>query len=147
MEESSILNLMVNHHVLLAALFTLFRDEARDKSPRTGSSLSELTWELKKHFFTEESAIFNLPQVKEMKIYETIQHLEGEHVEMLNSLKKFAEEMPNVNEEEIQKFYEMLEDHRETEEKELYPKLNAELQEEQKKIVISRIIEIPISQR
>ena len=50
-EENTISNLMISHHVLLEVLFTLFRDEAKEKFPKHEAALGELIWETRKHFF------------------------------------------------------------------------------------------------
>jgi len=136
---------MISHHALLGALFSLFEDEAKEKSPRAGSSLSELAWETKKHFFAEENAIFNLPQIKDMGVFKMVHHLKEEHVMMLDYLKRFADDLPEIKEGDVEKFAGLLEGHREAEEKELYPKLDQELPEDQKKQIVFRINEIPIN--
>lgn len=147
MEGSNLLNLMVGHHALLEALFALFEDEAREKSPHVTQSLSELEWETHKHFFVEENAIFNLPQLKAIKVYDMILQLRAEHVTMLEYLKKFSENILEIKSEDIKKFSELLASHREMEEKELYPKLDKELQEDQKRQAIIRINEFPITKK
>jgi hemerythrin-like domain-containing protein len=147
MKEDTILNLMINHHALIESMFSLFRDEAKEKSPKTNVSLSELTWEIKKHFFTEENAIFNIPlvQLKDIGVFEMINQLKNEHVVMLNTLKFFSEKPSNVNDNDMEEFSNLLESHRKLEEKELYPRLDKELQDNQKGQIISRIDEIPIN--
>jgi hemerythrin superfamily protein len=147
MAENTILNLMVSHHALLGALFTLFRDEAKESSSRAGSSLSELTWETKKHFFAEENAIFNLPQIKTMQVYDMVNHLKDEHIKMLNDLKDFSDNLDKITDEKIEEFFKLLEDHRKVEEQELYPKLDKELSTEQKTQIVARINEIPLRQK
>ena len=90
MAENSILNLMVAHHALIESLFILFRDEAKEKSPRTGASFSEFKWEVKKHFFIEENAIFDFLPLKTMSIYKKIIKLRDEHITMIGYLEKFS---------------------------------------------------------
>lgn len=145
MELNSLSNIMVAHHALLETMFVLFEDEAKDKSSRTAVTLSELTWEIRKHFFTEESAIFDFLPMENYGVLETINRLKDEHIEMLNDLKKFSENLPEITDQDVQKFSNLLEGHRKIEETDLYPKLDKEMREEQKKQVISRINEIPIS--
>jgi hemerythrin superfamily protein len=145
MAENSILNLMISHHALIDALFSLFREEIREKSPRARASLAELEWEMKKHWFAEENAIFDFLPLKNIEIWKTINHLKDEHLTMLNGLKKFSESLLEITGDEIENFYKLLEDHRTTEEKDLYPRLDKELREEQKAQIITRINEIPIN--
>lgn len=145
MAEDSILNLMISHHALLEALFILFRDEAKEKSERAAASLSELTWETKKHFFAEENAIFDFVKMENYGVLSVINQLKDEHITILDDLKKFSDNLPELANDEIENFYNLLESHRETEEKELYPKLDKELRDEQKRQIISRINEIPLT--
>ena len=145
MAEDSILNLMVAHHALLEAMFFLFRDEAKEKSSRAVSSLYDLTWEMKKHFFAEENAIFDFLPLKSMEIFNIINALKEEHIIMLNDLKKFSDNLARITDDEIENFYQLLENHRKIEEKNLYPRLDKELRDIQKKQIISRINEIPIT--
>jgi len=143
MDKNNLLNLMVGHHALLEALFALFDDEIREKSPHAVKSLAELEWEIQKHFFVEENAIFNLPQIKAIKVYDMVLHLKAEHTEMLGYLRKFSENFSEIKSEDIEKLAGLLATHREMEEKELYPKLDKELPEEQKRQAILRINEFP----
>jgi Hemerythrin HHE cation binding domain len=145
MAEENILDLMVSHHTLIETMFVVFRDEARQNSPEKEASLSELAWEVKKHFFTEENAIFNLPQIKDMGVFKIIEQLKKEHIIMLSSLERFSKNLPDINNDEMEEFHKLLESHRKIEEVALYPKLDKELQESQKKQVIFRIDEIPIN--
>ena len=145
MAENNISNLMINHHALIGAIFILFRDEVKEKSPRAGSTLSELAWEIKKHFFAEENAIFDFIPLRDMNIFKTINHLKDEHLAMLNSLKNFSDNFLEITDEQIEEFFNLLEDHHQTEEQNLYPKLDKELRDEQKKKIVSRINEIPIN--
>jgi iron-sulfur cluster repair protein YtfE (RIC family) len=145
MAENSILNLMVAHHALLNALFVLFRDQAKEKSPKTAASLTELKWETKKHFFVEESVIFDFVIMENYGVLATINQLKDEHVTMLNDLEGFSENIDQITSKDLENFYNFLESHREIEEKELYPKLDKELSEEQKSQIIARINEVPLT--
>jgi len=144
-DENNILNLMIRHHALLETMFILFRDSAKESSSNVGSLLSELKWETRKHFFTEESAIFDYIPMENMDVLETINQLKDEHLEMLSQLEKLAQKLPDIDLDELEKFYNLLESHREVEEKKLYPKLDKELGKLQKHQIVSHIEQIPIS--
>jgi hemerythrin-like domain-containing protein len=145
--SETILNLMINHHALIEAMFAVFRDDAKGKSKRTSASLSELTWEMQKHFFVEESAIFSIPlvQMKEIGVFTIITQLRSEHVVMLKSLKYFADNLPTITGDDLEEFFNLLDNHRKIEEINLYPRLDKQLQLNQKKDIIERIDEIPIT--
>jgi hemerythrin-like domain-containing protein len=145
MAEENILNLMVAHHALLDALFSLFRDQIKDGSPNAKSSLAELRWETKKHFFVEENAIFDFVTMESYGVLSTINQLKDEHITMLNDLKMFSEKFPGIKSEEMDNFHNLLENHRVLEEKDLYPRLDKELSNEQKKEIVNKINEIPLT--
>jgi len=128
MNQDTILNLMISHHAFLEVLFTSFKDEAKSKTERARSTLSELTWEMKKHFFAEESAIFDFPPLKIAGVWVIIEQLKKEHVIMLESLQNFSDNLNNIKDGEIEDFYNLLESHRKIEELNLYPKLDSDLQ-------------------
>lgn len=153
MPEETILHLMLNHHALLWTLFIAFKDDAKENSPKTSASLSEFVWETKKHFFTEENAIFDYLPLKSMDVLETINHLKDEHLKMLSMLEKFSKSLSlgrsqtgeaEIKMEDVDRFHYLLESHREMEEKKLYPKLDKELAVVQRRQIVSRIEEIPM---
>lgn len=137
-EKNSILNLMLDQHALIEALFFVFKDDETERS------LKDFSWEIKKHFFIEEGAIFDFLAWNDSQIAETIKRLKEEHIEMLNMLAKMAYVLPKTSAEDLDKFYEILKGHRETEEEELYPVLDKRLTEGQKEQVVNRINQVLI---
>ena len=136
MKDDTILNLMVAHHSLLEALFSIVKEEAGKDSGEAKDALLEFIWELKKHFFTEEEAVFRLVPKENNQINGIIKHLMDEHIMMTEKLKDLKD---------LDEFYGILTHHREEEEKELYPVLDKELPEGLKREIIARINEIPLS--
>ena len=145
MAEENILNLMLNHHALLGALLTLFKEELKTRGTMAKSSLAELKWETQKHFFSEENAIFDFVQMENYGVLEMINQLKDEHIAMLNILNRFLNNIDAITDEEVEKFSNLLESHREIEEQKLYPKLDKELPYDQKMQIISRVNEIPLT--
>ena len=145
MAEETILNLMINHHALLEVLFVSFKDEVKDKTKIAESTLSELTWEMKKHFFAEEAAIFDFPPLKIIGVWTIVEQLKKEHVLMLEDLKYFSDNLSDLSESKVDDFYSLLENHRKIEEINLYPRLDSGLQPLQRQQIIGRISEIPIN--
>jgi len=143
--SDTILSLMISHHALLETLFASFNDEAKAKAPSAEATLSELMWEMKKHFFAEESAIFDLPPMKIMGVWEIIKQLKKEHIIMIESLQGFYDNLKDVKNEEIDGFHDLLERHRKIEELNLYPRLDEGMKEEQRRQIITRINQIPIN--
>jgi hemerythrin-like domain-containing protein len=144
MVEEKIANLMIDQHALIEALFFVFKDEAKEKSKDLENCFSDFSWEIKKHFFVEERAIFDYLPWSDPTISATIKQLEGEHVKMISELAKMAEDLTKVSQGEIESFYKLLKGHREMEEKSLYPVLDKKLSKAQKEQIVSHINEIPI---
>jgi len=139
----TILNLMISHHALLELLFEKFRDEVKGEEEKKAATLSELTWEMKKHFFAEEGAIFDFPPLKIMNVWPVVEQLKKEHIEMLEMLQNFSDNLQNIKEGGIEDFHNLLESHRKIEELNLYPKIDKELLPEQKSQIITRVNQIP----
>jgi hemerythrin-like domain-containing protein len=142
MKKDTILDLMVANHALLEALFSVFSDNVKSNLDEANDSLKELIWETKKHFFTEEQAVFSILSKENAEVYKIVKHLIEEHKTMVEMLDKMTKkiEMADVDE-----YAKMLGHHREMEEKDLYPRLDAELPEELKRQVIARVNEIPLT--
>ena len=137
MEKNNILNLMVDQHALLEALFFVFKDD------KTENSLNEFSWELRKHFFVEEEVIFNFLAWNDSSISDVIKQLKEEHIEMLNLVAKMKENLA-IAEKQTENFYNILKGHREMEEKELYPVLDTRLTDGQKEQIVDRINQVLI---
>lgn len=138
MVENNILNLMLDQHALIEALFFVFKDDKTEKS------LGDFSWEIRKHFFIEENAIFDFLAWNDPSIAGTIRRLKGEHVEMINMLAKMAYALPKTSVKDLESFYDLLKGHREMEENELYPVLDKRLSDAQKEQVVNRINQVVI---
>lgn len=95
-------------------------------------------WELEKHFFIEEKAIFAICNLEasEMQIMENIVE---DHKIFLNSLKNIEVDLAQGKKINISKFQEMLIKHKSFEDSVLYPKLDELLTKEQKEEIFKRI--------
>jgi len=142
MKKDTILDLMVAQHALIGALFVAFKDDFKISQEKAKVFFVELIGEVKKHFFIEEQAIFNLLPWKDPEISKMVAKLKREHVLMIAHLEKDLEDW---SEKEIDKEYfsKLMEGHLETEEKNLYPLLDERLNDEEKKLIISRINGMP----
>lgn len=138
----NILNLMVMQHGMLESLFSVFQLELKNDQEKAKQSLSEFSWELKKHFFIEESVIFNFMAWKESAITTVIDQLKKEHSIMLEMVEKMSNEFPLMAEQNAEPFLKLLQSHRGVEEKNLYPRLDADLSDPQKDQIIKRANQI-----
>ncbi|MCX6720329.1 MAG: hemerythrin domain-containing protein [Candidatus Staskawiczbacteria bacterium] len=144
METDNILGLMVAHHKFLEALFATFKEKVDSKNADALAILVNLRWEVKKHFFAEESSIFDLPQIKAMGLLTVVTQLKAEHDTMLEELESFENNFEAVNIISLENFHNLLESHRKIEELNLYPRLDKEISIGQKAQIILHINEIPI---
>jgi len=147
MENTTILDIMVAQHGLLEVLFQAFKDEFKENPEAAKKFLSEFSWEIKKHFFIEDQAIFALLPWKDPEISEIVHGLKKEHITMLDKLEKMLENLSDESEEEMQGFLKLMTSHREKEEQKLYPLLDEKLSKAEKNLIISRVNEIPISNK
>jgi len=147
MGNTAILDIMVAQHGLLEALFQAFKDEFKENPEAAKKFLSEFSWEIKKHFFIEDQAIFALLPWKDSEILEIVRDLKKEHIIMLDKLEKISENLSDEENNGIENFLKLLTSHREKEEQKLYPLLDEKLSGEEKSLVISRVNEIPISNK
>ena len=144
MAKETISSLMIAHHALIEKLLFSFKKELKEKSPNLKNSVSRLKWEVKKHFFLEESAIFDFLTLDNLDIFKMISRVKDEHLTMIVDLIKFSDNIENVADEDIKSFTELLLSHREFEDKILYPKLDAEADEDQKQKIIVNIKQMPV---
>lgn len=142
--SKEILEIMIGDHALIDVLLLVFKDSL-DKEPEViEKALNEFSWELEKHLFVEEVAIFRFCNSPDSTICKIVQNLIGEHDTMVEMLNEIRNDLAMNKEIDISKFSELLKNHQKIEEKSLYPKIDEELSKEQKDIIISRINEIPL---
>lgn len=138
----NILNLMAAQHGLIEAMLFVFKDEAKHGRKIGKRSLAEMEWEFKKHFFIEESAIFDYLPFADQKISEMIGKIRKEHIIILKQVGVMWKKFPNKT--EFEEFYNKIKEHRLFEEQKLYPLLDKRLTEQEKEIIAARINEIPL---
>ena len=144
MEKNKILDLMVAQHALIEALFSAFKDEVSINPARAKSFLSDLTWEVKKHFFIEEQAIFNLLPWKDQEILEMVAKLKQEHILIVDGLEKSFSDLSLLSGQGGEEFGKLIMGHRQAEEKKLYPLLEERLTPEEKEYILARARQIPL---
>lgn len=100
-------------------------------------------WELEKHFFAEEKAIFTSYDPDNIiEGYKMVPTLIKEHTEILNTIRILRREIIKHRPVDFNHLSEALIAHKNFEENEVYPKLDQELTEEQKRKIIDRITQI-----
>lgn len=143
MTDKKILDLMVEQHALLDALFASFKSVLAVNEVSAKESFDELLKEIKRHFFIEEQAIFNLLPWKDPEVLEMVNGLKREHVVLTNQLESVEKDLNEIKSVEAD-YLALLKRHVAIEEKMLYPMLDQKLNEEEKKLIVSRINELPL---
>ena len=100
-------------------------------------------WELEKHIFIEEKAIFTSYSPKNIaEGYRMMPQLIQQHNDLLNKLQMMRKDLTWQRPVRFEEFRELLLMHKTFEEKSLYPKLDLELSVHQKEEIIKKIREI-----
>jgi iron-sulfur cluster repair protein YtfE (RIC family) len=100
-------------------------------------------WELEKHIFVEEKAIFTSYNPKNIANgYRMMPQLVQQHNELLNKLQVMRKDLTWQRPVKFEEFRELLLTHKTFEEVSLYPKLDQELTVPQKEEIIKKIREI-----
>lgn len=141
----NILPLMINDHSKIEELIDKLDEVAKtDNYSNLVESFNKFEWELEKHIFTEEKAIFtdyNPENISEG--YEMLPELTKQHNYIVNKLNNWRNDIKNHrNIEDVYGFKDFLERHRIFEEEKVYPKLDESLTEEQKSNIVAKINEI-----
>jgi hemerythrin superfamily protein len=123
-DSKSITRLMIKHHNKIEGLLNTFE---RDKDL---DSFNRLRWEVEKHMFTEEKAVFSILP-KEHDLSSAVQDLLADHKGILGLMT--GEDM------DTKKFRRLLTTHKNFEETAIYPRLDKDLDDHKKKLIFERI--------
>ena len=139
-ESVSILALMVKDHCKIDNLITKL-EELKDDKEEFKKAFNKFEWELEKHIFAEEKAIFTSYKPEDVNEgYKMLPELTKQHNFILNNLsniKKYY--IINKKIEDFFQFKNLLLNHRKFEENEVYKQLDKELNNEQKNLIIKDI--------
>ena len=144
MSENDILPCMIKDHCKIEKLLADFQENIEKEYPLMKKSFTKFEWELEKHIFVEEKAIFTSYHPEDVSEgYKMLPELTIQHNFILNQLNNWRRDFQSKkNIDDLNKFKNFLINHREFEEKEIYPKLDQSLNETQKKHIIDRLDEI-----
>ena len=143
MKSTAILELMLKDHSKIVRLLNEVEKVIGQDSITTMKVFDKFEWELEKHIFTEEKAIFtSYAPTNITEGYAMVPELIKEHNEILNKLRLMRKNLIKQRTSDFQGFKEALMDHKNFEEQNLYPKLDQELDESQRKMIVEKISEI-----
>ncbi len=128
-------DLMYRNHCLLEKfLKDLEIDLGMDK-------FNKFKWELEKHFFMEEKAIFQ--SIDDAKAAAMVADVNKQHIQIMKLLDEIEINMAiEGNEADLSKLKTLLITHKDYEDQTLYPKLDEVLSDDQKQKIIARIKEM-----
>jgi len=137
-KNNTISKIMKKHHYKLERLLNRIKKSSKEYEviPKV---FNKLKWELRKHFVTEEKAIFTFIYKEDQEIHEMKDELLKEHRIILKELDKIEAGFNNNEKPNLDEFQNLLIKHRDFEDETFYPKLDEELDEVKKKEIIDRI--------
>ncbi|WP_455392202.1 hemerythrin domain-containing protein [[Eubacterium] cellulosolvens] len=134
----TISEVMKRHHYQLEGLLNRFQ-MSQDEAEAFPKMFNKFKWELEKHFFIEEKAIFTLIYSDDPEIHEMKDELLREHRAILKTLGKIENDLNNKIATDLTDFQNSIKKHRDFEDEAFYPTLDRELDNERKKEIWDRI--------
>ena len=146
MKSTAILDRMVKDHGKIVKLLNDVEkviDQEQD-IVSTMKVFDKFEWNLEKHIFVEEKAIFTSYNPENVvEGYKMLPELTKQHNEILHRLDLMRKDVRSRRAvKDVYSFKEFLIKHKNFEEKDVYPKLDQELDETQKRQIIDKINEI-----
>lgn len=145
MKSTAILDLMVkDHDRLMEYLKDVENNLGRDFG-FLSQSFNTFHWNLEKHFFVEERAIFTSYNPDEPdREYNYFSDLMDQHTEILEKIESMRKKLQKRQPFDLNELKRLLVKHKTFEEKSIYPVLDQKLDEGEKGFIIDRIKDIRI---
>jgi hemerythrin-like domain-containing protein len=145
MKSTAILELMVRDHNKLLKYLGLVEKNIKEDPKAAISSFNTFEWNLQKHFFVEERAIFTWYNPENIdEGYVLFLDLAKQHTAILDKLRLLKKGLQNNEALDFTEFKNILMKHKNHEEKNVYPVLDKEINEGEKQFMIQRIKEITL---
>lgn len=138
-QNQSITEIMLKHHIRIIDLLNIITDKVQQKNTALADVLSKFRWELEKHFFLEEKAIFQLHYSENVETNRIKTRLKKEHNNLIKRFDRIEEDLKNNSEIDITEFRKQYLKHMNFENKFFYPRLDKELDDDRKMMIIERI--------
>jgi iron-sulfur cluster repair protein YtfE (RIC family) len=140
MKSTAILELMVADHAKILKLLTDVERSLGKDVAEVLKVFNTFEWELEKHMFTEEKAIFtSYTPTNIFEGYQIVPDLIKQHNELSGYLSAMRKAVMWQQPTPFKEFKDLLLSHKTFEEVSLYPRLDEELSEKQKMEIVSRI--------
>ena len=143
MKSTTILELMVRDHNRLTEYLKDVENNLGRNFGFLSNSFNTFQWNLEKHFFVEERAIFSVYNPNEPdKEYNFFSDLMDQHTEILDKIESFRKKLEKREPFDLNELKKLLVKHKIFEEKSIYPVIDQEIDEGEKRFIIDRIKEI-----
>ncbi len=143
MKSTAILDLMMKDHGKIVKLLLDVEKSIGMELISTMKVFDTFEWELEKHIFIEEKAIFSSYEPTNIvEGYKMVPELIQQHNDILNRLRVMRKNLMWQRPIDYDEFKELIMAHKTFEEVSLYPKLDQELDVSQKEEIMEKIREI-----
>jgi hemerythrin-like domain-containing protein len=142
--ETSIFKLMSRDHYKIEGLLNKLEEATKEDFESMVKAFNKFEWELEKHIFTEEKAIFTSYNPEDViEGYKMLPELTKQHNYIINTLNNWRDDIRKKRTlSDVYSFKEFIIKHKDFEEQKVYPQLDEGLNEEQKRIIVTKINEI-----
>jgi len=144
MTTPTLVEIMIKDHARLEHLLDKLEKHIDDDYPLMRKAFNTFEWELEKHLFVEEKAIFTQYHPEDtIQGYKMLPVIIKQHTYIVNVLDTWRKQVRNNQRlEGFHEFKQFLIKHKKFEESDVYPLLDEGLTEEQKQRMIDRIQQI-----
>jgi len=134
-------DIMLEDHAKIDGMFCEFKSDLNVTSESAMEAFNRFKWQLEKHIFAEEKAIFEFFNISTEE-YEDIPKVLEEHITLLKMVKEIEARLKEHKETNTQELQDTLVAHVKFEDEVLYPKLEKSLSKDQKKQIAERIKQV-----
>ena len=140
----NIFKLMAKDHCKIENLLNNLEEKNNEDFDSMYIAFNNFEWELEKHIFTEEKAIFTSYNPEDViEGYKMLPELTKQHNFIVNTLNNWREDIRKKRTlSDVYSFKEFIIKHKDFEEEKVYPQLDEGLTEEQKRHIVAKINEI-----
>lgn len=142
MGKISILSAMIIHHALIEVYLAVLKDSQSQGAEASVVAFNNFRWQLEKHFFVEERAIFDQYKSDDAKVKQLVERVLLEHRQIIQMMDELKIKITDGESVDFSQLSETVVSHRELEDKELYPLIDIEFDDVRKKEITDKINDI-----
>jgi hemerythrin superfamily protein len=140
MKSNSILDVMATDHTRLLKYLQDVKNNLTHNPKVLSKSFTIFQWNLEKHFFVEERAIFTAYNPENIDDgYQLFSDLSKQNTVILENVESLRKNLRSAKPKDVSDLKTMLLNHKNFEEKHVYPILDVQIDESEKQFMIERI--------